>query len=447
MYNENETLKIMKYRLEINSISEKSLFFVVSFCLFWYNNKIVKVSVKLTFEEKRKMRRRRVDHDYRDRRDEIRVNREAARRQQIRSSRQSTKQRPTPNEYREVPPRAAQGKRTQRRRRLAQRRRAQGVFLILGILLLLGAAYGGSKLYVALQKWEGKAETPAFNVTASTPEQIEDEIINLAIFGTDEDGFRADVSMVASFNTTTKALSLIAVPRDTRVTMTNEMTSYLEKNGRTVPERNGVYGQCKLTEVHAYAGEGKRSTFSVMMLEEILGIKMDYYIKVDLSAFRDIVDAIGGVDMEVQDRLYYVDPYQDLYIDLQPGYQHLNGDKAEQLVRFREGYAQKDLKRIQVQQDFMRAFLAKVCSTESILKNMNRLIEVALDKTESNITLSEALKYVKYLKDINPQNMTTATIPGEGGAYFDMDKDGTKALIDRLIYGIEPVETVQNMAE
>lgn len=392
------------------------------------------------------MRRKRMDHEYRDRRDEIKIKGEAAHRQQIRSRRKMTTQRPRPVEYKETPTRAVQGKRNYRRRRLA-RRRMQGFLLIFGILLLLLVAYGGSKAYVALQKWEGKAEKPAFQVKAAAPAQIEDEIINLAILGTDGDGFRADVNMVASFNTTTKKLTLIAVPRDTRVTMTSEMTSVLQENGRTVPEKNGVYGQCKLTELHAYAGKGNRSTFSVMMLEKILGIKMDYYIKVNLSAFRDIVDAVGGVDIEVQDRLYYVDPYQDLYIDLQPGFQHLDGDKAEQLVRFREGYAQKDLKRIQVQQDFMRAFLEKICSTDSILKNMSSIIGVALDKTESDIDLSEALKYVKYLKDIDPAQMTTTTIPGEGGSYFDMDEEGTKALIDRLIYGIESTETEQNIAE
>ncbi len=393
------------------------------------------------------MRRKRIDYEYRDRRDEINVKRQVTRRQEVRSQKKRIEQKPIPKVYKEIPPRAAQGKRNMRRKRLARKRRVQGFFLVFGILFLLAVAYGGSKAYVALQKWEGKAEKTTFKVSAAAPSEIEDEIINLAIFGTDEDGFRADVNMIASFNTKTKALSLIGVPRDTRVVMTNEMTSFLEKNGRTVPERNGVYGECKLTEVHAYAGEDNRCAFSVMMLEEILGIEIDYYIKVDLSAFRDIVDAVGGVDIEVQDRLYYVDPYQDLYIDLQPGYQHLDGEKAEQLVRFREGYAQKDLKRIQVQQEFMRVFLAKICSTESIMKNMNSLIQVALDKTESDITLSEALKYVKYLKDVDPEKMTTVTIPGEGGSYFDMDEEGTKTLIESLIYGIESTETVQNMAE
>lgn len=111
---------------------------------------------------------------------------------------------------------------------------------------------------------------------------------------------------------------MISVPRDTRVVMTDDMIAYLEKNGRTVPQANGVYGQCKLTEVHAYAGEGNRSTFSVAMLENILGIDIDYYVKVDLDAFKDIVDAVGGVEFDVQERLYYSDPAQGLYIDLYP---------------------------------------------------------------------------------------------------------------------------------
>ncbi len=396
------------------------------------------------------MHRKRIDYEYRDRRDEINIRRQKTRRQEARSQwaeegrTQKAPQRGIPQK---VSVKAPRGQRNPRRRRLAKKRRLQEFFAVFGILLFLAAAYGGSKAYVALQKWEGKAEKQTFQVLADSPSEIEDEIINLAILGTDEDGFRADVSMIASFNTSTKALSLIGIPRDTRVVMTNEMTSFLEKNGRNVPERNGVYGECKLTELYAYAGEGNRSAFSVKMMEEILGIEVDYYIKVDLSAFRDIVDAIGGVDMEVQERLYYVDPYQDLYIDLQPGYQHLDGKKAEQLVRFREGYAQKDLKRIQIQQEFMRVFLEKICSTESILKNMNSLIQVALEKTESDITLAEALKYVKYLKDVDPAKMTTATIPGEGGSYFDMDVEGTKALIEELIYGIETTESVQNTAE
>ena len=270
-------------------------------------------------------------------------------------------------------------------------------------------------------------------------EKIKD-VINVAVLGTDEDGFRADVNMIVSFNTTTKELHMISVPRDTRVRLTDDMIQYLEKEDEYVPNRNGVYGQCKLTEVHAYAGEGNRCTFSVAMLEELLDVQIDYYVKFDLSAFKKVVDAVGGVDFYVPQDMYWdmTDTGGPL-INLKEGMQHLDGNKAEQLVRFRDGYAQKDLKRIEVQQEFIMALIEKVCSSETLLNRLDDLVEVVLDCTESDVTVTEALGYVKYVKDLDPAKITSDTVPGEGGSYFDMDEEGTKELIDWRIHGIAPV--------
>lgn len=281
-----------------------------------------------------------------------------------------------------------------------------------------------------------ETEQPAENENEKKQEQK----INIAVFGVDNDGLRTDVDFVVSFHIDTKKIHLVSIPRDTRVTMPKEMIREMEKRGRQdfIPVRNGVKGQCKLTEIHAYAGDGYRNQYSVMMLEDLLGIKIDYFVKVNISGFRKIVDAIGGIDMEVQDRLYYSDPEQGLYIDLRPGYQHLNGKQAEGLVRFREGYAQKDLKRIQVQQDFMKEFMKKILNTDTLLGNLPELVKIAFDYVETDISIGDALKYVKYIKDIKMENVIMETIPGEGGSYFDIDKKGTKELVDRVFYGIEP---------
>ena len=137
-------------------------------------------------------------------------------------------------------------------------------------------------------------------------------------------------------------------------------------------------------------------------------------------------------------------------INLREGMQHLDGDKAEQLVRFRNGYAQKDLKRIQVQQDFMKALLEKVCSSDTLKNRLDDLVKVVLDCTESDVTVTEALKYMKYVKDLDPAKITNDTIPGVGGSYFDRDEEGTKELIDWRIHGIEPVtseETADGVTE
>ena len=322
----------------------------------------------------------------------------------------------------------------QKQMEMRRRRKRGEIILCVLLVVILAGAFGAAKLYASLKLWEGKAEKSDFVASADVSSEAKDQLLNIALLGTDGDGFRSDVNMVASLNLTTKEVHLISVPRDTRVVMTDDMIAYLEKNGRTVPQANGVYGQCKLTEVHAYAGEGNRSTFSVAMLENILGIDIDYYVKVDLDAFKDIVDAVGGVEFDVQERLYYSDPAQGLYIDLYPGPQLLDGEKAEMLVRFREGYAQKDLKRIEVQQEFLKAFISQVCSSDKIMSNLDSFME----KVESDMPVATALKYAGYVKEIDPASITTDTIPGEGGAYFDMDEEGTKELVDYRIYGKEP---------
>ncbi|MBR5816844.1 MAG: LCP family protein, partial [Anaerotignum sp.] len=379
--------------------------------------------------EKREYRRRRRPSD------DMELRQRQARRRQTRMPYPEEQQRRVSSEYVD-PRRAEKGRRMSRRKAEQKKRQRRSILLVVALILVLVGAYAAAKIWVKMDQWQGKAEKSDFVVSASEQEKIKD-VINVAVFGTDEDGFRADVNMVVSFNTNTKELHMISVPRDTRVRLTDDMISYLEKEGEYVPNRNGVYGQCKLTEVHAYAGEGNRCTFSVAMLENLLDIDIDYYVKFDLTAFKKVVDAVGGVDFYVPMNMYWdmTDTGGPL-INLREGMQHLDGDKAEQLVRFRDGYAQKDLKRIEVQQEFITALIEKVCSSQTLMSKLDDLVEVVLDCTESDITITEALKYVKYVKDLDPAKITSDTVPGEGGSYFDMDEEGTKELIDWRIHGI-----------
>ena len=147
----------------------------------------------------------------------------------------------------------------------------------------------------------------------------EENKTNFAVFGVDKDGVRTDVIFVVSFDKSLKTVSVVSVPRDTRVQMTDEILKGLKERNRNIPVLNGVKGVCKLNEVHAYAGDGFRNQYSVMQLEDLLGIKIDYFAKINTEGFRDIVDAVGGVDIDVKERLYYNDPVQELYIDLQTG--------------------------------------------------------------------------------------------------------------------------------
>lgn len=384
--------------------------------------------------EKREYRRRRRPSDEAD----MALRQRQVRRRQTRVPYPEEQRRVVSSEYVD-PKRAAKGRRMSRRRAEQKKRQKRSILLVAALILILVGTYAAAKVWVKMDSWQNKAEKSDFVVSASEQEKIKD-VINVAVFGTDEDGFRADVNMVVSFNTNTKELHMISVPRDTRVVLTDDMIDYLEKEDEYVPNRNGVYGQCKLTEVHAYAGKGNRCAFSVAMLEELLDVEIDYYVKFDLTAFKKVVDAVGGVDFYVPQDMYWdmTDTGGPL-INLREGMQHLDGDKAEQLVRFRDGYAQKDLKRIEVQQEFITALIEKVCSSQTLMSKLDDLVEVVLDCTESDVTVTEALKYVKYVKDLDPAKITSDTVPGEGGSYFDMDEEGTKELIDWRIHGIEPV--------
>lgn len=386
--------------------------------------------------EKREYRRRRRPSDDMD----MELRQRQVRRRQTRAPYPEEQHRVVTSEYVD-PRRAAKGRRMAKLKAEQRKRKRRSILLVIALILILIGTYAAAKVWVKMDQWQGKAEKSDFVVSASDQEKIKD-VINVAVLGTDEDGFRADVNMLVSFNTTTKELHMISVPRDTRVVMTDEMIRHLNKEGEYIPQQNGVYGQCKLTELHAYAGEGNRSTFSVAMMEELLGVKVDYYIKFDLTAFKKVVDAVGGVDFYVPMNMYWdmTDTGGPL-INLREGMQHLDGEKAEQLVRFRDGYAQKDLKRIEVQQEFIMALIEKVCSSETLLNRLDDLVEVVLDCTESDITVAEALKYVKYVKDLDPAKITSDTVPyvGDPGKYVEMDEEGTKELIDWRIHGIEPV--------
>ena len=385
--------------------------------------------------EKREYRRRRRPSD------DMELRQRQARRGQSRPSYPEEQPRRLQEERTYIDTRkVARGRRMSRRKAEQKKRQRRNMLLVIALILLLVGAYAAAKVWVKMELWEGKAEQSDFVVSAAGQKKIKD-VINVAILGTDEDGFRADVNIIASYNTTTGQLALISVPRDSRVVLTDEMIAYLEERDAVVPKQNGVYGQCKLTEVHAFAGKGNRSTFSVAMLEEILDIRIDYYVKVDLTAFKEIVNAVDGVDFYVPMDMYWdMTDHGGPLINLKEGMQHLDGDKAEQLVRFRDGYAQKDLKRVEVQREFIMALIEKICSSETLMNRLDDLIEVVLDCTESNITVAEALQYVKYIKDFDPSKITSDTLPyvGDPGSYVDLDEEGIRELVDWRIHGITP---------
>lgn len=151
---------------------------------------------------------------------------------------------------------------------------------------------------------------------------------------------RSDTLMVAFIDLDQKLVRLLSIPRDTYV---------------SVPD----HGKTKINHAYAYGGVDLTS----QTLQENFGIKVDYYANVDFQGFRDVIDAVGGVTIDVPVKMYV--PWEA--IDLEPGLQELDGKKALQFVRFRS-YPEGDVGRVDAQQRFMTALKDQVISAGTLLK-------------------------------------------------------------------------------
>jgi len=308
--------------------------------------------------------------------------------------------------------------------------------IVLSIVLVFCLAAGGAAF--AYSKITGK---PLLNEDDGDrkPNMVEALLkkgmkLNVAVFGVDGDGTRTDVMFVVHFDSKARTTNVISVPRDTRVSITSEIQDKLEEQGKY------YQSPTKLNAVHSYSGKDMGCENAVLQIEDILGVDIDHYVKVDLVAFRKIVDTIGGVEVDVPQDMYYSDPYQDLFINLKAGPQTLDGNKAEQLVRFRK-YVQGDVDRVSVQQLFLKALAKKVLSSESIIKNLPDYISVLYKDVKTDITLTDALKYVNYIKSIDTDKITMETLPGVGqniggGSYYIYDIEETRTMVDRLFLGM-----------
>ena len=240
-----------------------------------------------------------------------------------------------------------------------------------------------------------------------------------------------DTIIYVRYNPNTGKIAMLSIPRDT----------YVENEYCIGHKINAIY-------------RGKNIEPLVKQVEEIIGLKIDYYLFFKADMLRDMVDEIGGVEVDVEIRMKYDDPTQNLHIDLYPGKQILNGDKAEQYVRFRSnndytaGYSMGDLDRTKVQQNFIKIFLKKALSVTSLPK-APALINIALKNTKTNVTLREALKYVTCLKNIDLDNIYSKTMPCipkyiNGLSYVIVDEEKIEDEIETNFKSIDNNEIENN---
>ncbi len=224
---------------------------------------------------------------------------------------------------------------------------------------------------------------------------------------------RADTIIVSSINLKTKETGVLFIPRDTRV---------------EVPG----HGMDRINASHAYGG----IELADKTVEQFLDIPIDYYLETDFQGFARIIDKLGGIKINIEKPLNYVDKAGGLYIDLPAGEQVLNGEEALQYVRFREA-KYGDIGRVKRQQKFIYALMERVLHPNVIIKIPSIFNEVR-KSIETNIPLKDISPFVRLLKDMEIKKIKTTMVPGKpqyinGASYWIASKEKLEVVVNNLI--------------
>jgi len=272
-------------------------------------------------------------------------------------------------------------------------------FLFVSGFLLL-SVYDPSRAILAYSETENGQKVQ--DNTSTVPVEKKPEIINVVVMVGDVSEANTDTMMLASFNPDTGKLNIMSIPRDTHVDI----------ESMQIAKINGVYRM------------KNGSSLLMQEIRKITGLDVKYYVYINIKTFREIIDLLGGVDIYIPVDMDYDDPTQDLHIHFKKGMQHLDGKKAELYLRFRKpnnsNYTQEllkyydgsDLKRIEAQKNFIKELVRQKANFFYLTK-LNEIINTVYSNLETNITLGEALKLIKYAVGFDPGNMETFTLPGD----------------------------------
>lgn len=299
--------------------------------------------------------------------------------------------------------------------------------VFLAFLLIIVMAIGGFVAYSTYKNgWgvKGILQT-ALGQDKHTLENLDPFTVLILGVSKDIDSELTDTIMVASYNPKKQTASLLSIPRDT---FTGK-----NKNKATASEK-----------INALYQKSPDKTLSAV--NEITGLNIEKYIVVENNALVQLVDAIGGVEFDVPIDMDYDDVTQDLYIHLSKGYQRLDGEQAEHLVRFRKNnngttysseYGDNDLGRMRTQREFLKAVAEQTMKLKNITK-IGEFVDIFKQNVKTNITdWEEIKKYIPYAIEFDTSNLEAQALPGEPAMFnklwfFVHDKAETAEIVEEL---------------
>lgn len=249
------------------------------------------------------------------------------------------------------------------------------------------------------------------SIDVSSPDARKEGFYNFLVVGRDKAGLNTDVIMVVSFDMENNKAAIVQIPRDTYIEASplagnKKINAVFSTGYSSVRRAGGTADECI---------EGGMTALSDALLGSF-GIVIDRYVHVNIQGFREIVDAIGGVEVTVQQDMNYSDPDQGLSINLKAGTQTLNGAQAEGFVRFRYGYVNADLGRMDAQKIFMSALMKKLLSPSTVSK-LPKLVSVVSENTVTDISVADMTTFATAALKLDLGSISMFTMQGQATYY------------------------------
>ena len=315
-------------------------------------------------------------------------------------------------------------------KRVMKRRRSRAHILLL-IVLIAGIVYAGAHILIRppqveaqedpdpVQETDGQSQeeqdaAAAEAAALAAHTERKDKFYTILISGCDNGNGNSDTNILLAVDAGNGYIHGVSVARDTKAVW--------DGKNHKINAAFGSGGVEKLAEV----------------IGDQLGIPVDFTVSVDLQGFVALVDAIGGVDFEVPIDMNYDDPYQDLHIHFSAGMQHLTGQEAMEVIRFRHnndgsGYGTQDIGRMETQQEFLKA-VARQTLTLSNLDKISEFASIFNTYVETDLTLGNLAWLGGEAISMGADAVSFSTLPGEWKSpYIYLDPDATLEVVNQYL--------------
>ena len=265
-----------------------------------------------------------------------------------------------------------------------------------------------------------------FSINSKTERMIRNnQRINILILGCDDLKYvkHSDVIMLASYEPRSKFLDVLSIPRDTKVRRT-------DAHWRPFQKINEVYAR-------AYLNKDRDSRSACLAVkdevEKLLKVKVPFYLQIDYNTFCDVIDVLGGVEIDVEKKMDYDDNWGNLHIHFNPGRQLLNGHKSLEYVRYREK-ALGDMGRISRQHKFLKLLSAKMKELRLFFK-IPAIFRAVVRNVWTNMKIKDIMLLAVEMRDLSHKDIRIQNLPGEAEniadkSYWVTDSEKTDDIVN-----------------